>query len=227
MKEVLKLSFALGLICLLAATILSFAYFKTKDRQEEAAMEEQARALKKVLPEFTNRPFDDSINVTLNNGKSREVEFYRARKNGQLIAVAGRGESEGYGGTVGILAGLTLDGDIRKIVVTDHQETPGLGTKATAREAPRTIMDLLSKDQSEDAGQADDEQLPPNPYLDQYEAYNMMEKQQFKLHDSDGEIDAVSGATITSNAIRKAVSQIAAAFRENREKIVGNGGKNK
>ncbi|MFW6414038.1 MAG: RnfABCDGE type electron transport complex subunit G, partial [Verrucomicrobiota bacterium] len=211
MKEVLKLSFSLGLICLLAATVLSFAYFKTKDRQEAAAMEEQARALRKVLPEFTNQPFDDNVIIELEKEEDVDVEFYRARKDGQINAVAGQTESGGYGGAVTVLVGLSLDGEIRKIVVTDHQETPGLGTKATEREAARTIVDILSEDRGDQTGEKTS--LPPNPYLDQYEDYNVTEKQRFKLTQSGGDIDAVSGATVTSDAISDAVSQIANAFK--------------
>jgi len=215
MKEIIKLTLALGIVCLVAASVLSFAYYKTIDRQEEAAQEERTRAIRKVLPDYTNKPLKDKVTAT---HKNTTVTFFRALKNGKLVGVAARGVTDkGYGGRIKLLIGLTPEGNIREIVTTQHQETPGLGTKALERKASKTIGDVLSEEQ----GNSKKSSLPPNTYLDQYKKYNVADDVgDFKLKKKGGEIDAVSGATITSNAVADAVSKVSRVFAHNRQKIV-------
>ena len=149
--------------------------------------------------------------------KNTSVTFFRALKNGELVGLAARGVTQkGYGGTIKLLIGLTPKGDISKIVTTQHQETPGLGTKALVRQASKTIGDVLSgeKDKSKKTS------LPPNDYLNQYEKYSLAEGRTFKVSKNGGKIDAVSGATITSSAVADAVSKVSRVFTHNRKKII-------
>lgn len=214
MKEIFKLTLALGSVCLVASGVLAFSYYKTIDRQKVAAKDERTKALRQVLPDFTNNPLQNKITVT---HKNTSVTFFRALKNGELIGLVARGVTQkGYGGTIKLLIGLTPKGDIRKIVTTQHQETPGLGTKALVRKASKTIGDVFS----EDKGKSKKASIPPNEYLDQYEKFSLAESRIFKVNKNGGEIDAVSGATITSSAVADAVSKVSRAFAHNKSKII-------
>ena len=86
--------------------------------------------------------------------------------------------SKGYGGIVNFIVGITKDGQVKAINILSHSETPGLGAKSTEPEF--------------------------------YEQFN--NKNSFPLKVVKGaatnpdEIAAISGATITSNAVTSGVN---------------------
>jgi Na+-translocating ferredoxin:NAD+ oxidoreductase subunit G len=57
-------------------------------------------------------------------------EWYAAEKNGQTIAYVVPSESKGYGGTIKMLVAVTTKGKVIDFRITSHNETPGLGDKA-------------------------------------------------------------------------------------------------
>lgn len=214
MKETLKLTIALGVICAAAALVLAFAQEATAPAQQAAQERQQRESLKLVLPEFDNNPLEQPTEVTLAN--SVTVTLYPATQNGQPVGFAAQASTgKGYGGTLTVLAGLNPDGSIRAVVVTDHSETPGLGTQATDRKRTAHISELFT-------GSPDQEQqnpLPPSEYLDQYTGKKITQPGNFALKSNGGDIDAVSGATISSHAIAGAVQSIARAFQQNRNNL--------
>ena len=84
-------------------------------------------------------------------------------------------EYKGFGGAVKVMIGIDANGEITGVKVTEHSETPGLGTKA----ADQGVSEAT-------AGHINDD---PN-------------------------IDAVTGATITSNAVYGSVVEALAQFKE-------------
>ena len=80
--------------------------------------------------------------------------------------------SKGYGGIVNFIVGITKDGTVKAINILNHSETPGLGAKSTEPEF--------------------------------YEQFND-KKAPLKVvkgsASNPDEISAISGATITSNAV--------------------------
>jgi electron transport complex protein RnfG len=96
-------------------------------------------------------------------------EVYKADDNSGVVI---RSAANGYGGAVTFMIGFDADGAITGINLFDHNETPGLGTKA---------------------GEAG--------YLAQF------------LGDTDPDsVDAVTGATRTSNALKNAIGQAKEAY---------------
>ncbi len=88
-------------------------------------------------------------------------------------AVAFETKGTGFGGPVGLMVAVNLDSDkVIDVRMTTHAETPGIGTKA---------KDDLS-------------------FVSQFTALPVMDTN-FNLKGSGGVIDAISGATVTSNAI--------------------------
>lgn len=228
MKEALKLTLALGLICVAASTVLVIAHNLTRPAQEASERAQRQEALRKVLPSFDNEPLQDAVNVAAEGGT---VTIYPARREGELVGLAAKGGSpQGYGGKVEVLVGATPSGEITSVVVTSHNETPGLGTQATERKRQRAIWDLFKEDcagcGSNVTGK--DElsckprpgvELAPSEYLDQYGGLNLREGP-FQVTRDGGRIDAVSGATVSSRAVADAVSRIAAAFKKGRERLL-------
>lgn len=90
-------------------------------------------------------------------------------------------ESKGYGGTVKVMTGISTEGEITGVVVLSHSETPGLGANAekeSFREQYKQPVANLAGGIQVVKFQAPDE----------------------------GEIQAMTGATITSTAVTNAVN---------------------
>lgn len=89
----------------------------------------------------------------------------------------------GYSGKIEAWLSVTLSGDIRRIFTFAHKETPGIGH-------------IIEPDQ---------------PFIRQFEGVNLL-SDSINLRSNGGEIDAVTGATITSRAIVDALTRGQATF---------------
>ena len=114
-----------------------------------------------------------------------QVELYPARENGSITSVAIKSSSnEGFGGKIELIVGILMDGTITGYKVIEQSETPGLGSKVTE---PQFSNQFVGK----------------NAYTDN-----------FDLKKDGGEIDAVTGATISSRAVVGAVKKAVAAYNK-------------
>ncbi|MBQ9566041.1 MAG: RnfABCDGE type electron transport complex subunit G [Synergistaceae bacterium] len=87
-------------------------------------------------------------------------------------------QSKGYGGLVGFVVGVTNKGTVRAINILSHSETPGLGAKSTEPE-----------------------------FYGQFENRAKLPLKVVKgTAEAEDEISAISGATITSNAVTSGVN---------------------
>ncbi|MHC4780426.1 MAG: RnfABCDGE type electron transport complex subunit G, partial [Planctomycetota bacterium] len=93
--------------------------------------------------------------------------------SGNLLGYVGKADAKGFGGAVAVMAGVDVEGKVTGVKVLKHQETPGLGTNATNPEGP-VIRSIVGKGTSV-------------LYL--------------KKDRPDGEVDAITGVTITSRAV--------------------------
>jgi electron transport complex protein RnfG len=101
-----------------------------------------------------------------------ERSFFVGVFDGKANTVAFEGVGKGFGGDMGLMVGVNIDND--KIVntgVTTHSETPGIGSKAKT-----------------------------DPTLsNQFKGLDLVKS--FKVKPDGGEIDAMSGATVTSRGV--------------------------
>lgn len=110
---------------------------------------------------------------------------YVGTSGGEIVGYVFSTESSGYGGAVTVMTGISVDGDITGVVLLDHEETPGLGANA-------------EKDS----------------FTDQYQQ-SATELEVVKTEPvSDGEILAITGATITSTAVTNAVNSAVEQYEE-------------
>jgi len=124
MRDVLRMVLVLGVVCVVAALGLARVYDLTKEPIAEAKRQEMLRAIRAVLPAFTNEPDRDRIEA---GGRA----YYPGRAEGRLTGVAIPVSSpEGYGGNIEALVGVTPEGVVTGVAVLAHAETPGLGAKA-------------------------------------------------------------------------------------------------
>ena len=206
-NNIAKLGIFLGVIAGVAAGLLAVVNGATKPSIEANAAAKKTKAMMQVLPEFKKLAKEQML-----NGVSFTPALDAA---GKVIAVAAVADQEGFSGKVEVMVGIDPDGSIRKVLVTKQTETPGLGTVITDRKEEKTINDLFHKKEDVAGG------LPANQYLDQYETVTA--DTVWKVVKDGGDIDAKTGATITSRAVCGAVSKVYAAFNANREELLKGG----
>ncbi len=177
---------------LLVITIISGALLGaindlTIEPNAQAKIAQKIRALKLVLPEFDNNPVDEVKMMSL-LGIADSTEIFPALKNGAPVGAAVVGSSEkGFSGTIKIMVGFNADGTIKKIAVLEQKETPGLGTK-----------------------------MKDEKFLQQFRNQNPSEFK-LKVAKDGGEVDALTGATITTRAFCEATQRAWEAFENNRK----------
>jgi electron transport complex protein RnfG len=107
-----------------------------------------------------------------------EQSFFVGVFNGEADTVAFESSGGGFGGDIGVMVGVNLKDDkIVGVGVTTHSETPGVGSKA--KSDPKFVSQF--KDQ------------PLNGT--------------FKVKADGGQVDAISGATVTSRGVSLAMTQ--------------------
>ena len=112
-------------------------------------------------------------------------ELYPARENDEITSVAIKSSSnDGFGGKIELLIGILMDGTITGYKIIEHSETPGLGDKVTEPKFGSQFVGL-------------------NAHNDN-----------FNLKNDGGEIDAVTGATISSRAVVGAVKKAVDAYNK-------------
>ncbi|MBO4619100.1 MAG: FMN-binding protein [Victivallales bacterium] len=210
MKEILKLTLALAFICAVAGIALAFVSQKTATPREKARIAQRDAKMKLLLPAET---------ASVHEAFSDEgVVFFAAHDSaGDAIAFCAEGsDPNGFSGEVKVLVGFNPDGAIRGVMVSEHSETPGVGSRACNRETTKSFWSLFHKSD----GEAEKEQsLPPNSYLDSYNNLPLTGGEFQFGQPSSGQtttnyVMPITGATVSSTAIRNAVNRIASVARK-------------
>jgi len=120
-----------------------------------------------------------------------DVSFFVGIKNGTPQAVTFESFGKGFGGDIGVMVGVNIDNDsILGVGVTTHSETPGLGSKAKTEPGFRRQFAGLSINDS------------------------------VNVKSMGGQIDALSGATITSQGVCSAVSASGQMYQRLKKQII-------
>jgi electron transport complex protein RnfG len=218
-ENIFVLAIFLAATGIIAASILSYFAQLTKEPIKEMQQAKINQALQEVLPEFDNVPSSDTIGLKSDDSEKYEVTFYGAKKDGKLVAVAGQSKTlKGYAGEIEAMVGLDVNGKIRTVIITKQGETPGLGTVVCDRKRQVTIFTLFSSKKD------DESKLPPNPILDQFDGH-VADKQgtwsmPWKVKKDGGNVNFITGATISSRAVTDVVYRIAHTYIANKDEIV-------
>ena len=187
MKTMLKLTASLGAICLIGSAALTWVQSITREPIRQADERALTANLKMVLPVETQ-----ATRQVREDGDARVFEA--TDSSGALIGFAVQATGKGgFGGDVKALVGFFPDGAIRTVMISEHKETPGIGTKATDRKVQRSLWDVLK-------GKAPETAYPPNAFLDRFNGTR------------EGTVQAISGATYSSGAVNDAVRQARTAL---------------
>lgn len=194
MKEILKLMLVLTTICFVAALALARVYELTREPIAYQKRLEVLRAIRAVLPDIDNEPDKDAVRLQLREAtkdESREITFFRGRLDDKLTGVAFVVVSrEGYGGTIEIMLGVDPQGSILGVEILTHLETPGLGAKIVQK-----------------------------PFTQQFVGRNL-ENTKWAVRKDGGDLDQITGATISPRAVVEAVQEGLEIYQKNQGKIL-------
>lgn len=197
MRDILRLVVVLTSICIASAIALAKIYDLTKGPIAHQKRLEVLRAIKTVLPAYDNEPDTDTVKLSMGIGKKGEEEqriFYRGRKDGRLIGVAFTVTShEGYGGDIEVMVGIVPNGTIHGVEILSHLETPGLGAK---------IVEMKFKDRFKERN---------------------LSNTKWAVKKDAGDVDGITGATISSRALTKAIKEGLEFYRDHEASITRSG----
>lgn len=188
MREMLKPALVLFVICLVVGAAMALTNMATADVIAQRAVADAENARKIV---FSNAEEFEKLKVDIIKSKSKNTydcieEAYSAKVGGKTAGYVFLADPEGYGGEISIMIGIDDKGKVTGLKVGDNKETPGLGAKAK------------------------DDQFTSRFYgkkLDKIEVVKRKAK-------NESEIEAISGATITSKAVSKGVEQASIMAQE-------------
>ncbi|HBG45598.1 MAG TPA: electron transporter RnfG [Deltaproteobacteria bacterium] len=187
MNTAIKMFLNLVVIGSFSGAVLA-GVFSVADPMIRANKEKELKeAIFKVLPEAKNIK-----TVKKELGAGNPVVVYIGLDETQKpVGVAFKADGVGFQGNVGVMVGLNLDYlKLKGIEILDQTETPGLGDR---------IRESAFKDQ-----------------FNGVEAQPMVEYIKYRKPEKPNQIQAITGATISSNAvvsnINKAVEKVLKAF---------------
>ncbi len=183
-KVMLKEAGILFVITLLSGVLLGFVYELTKEpirKQEEKAIQEACKSVFVTADNFLTIGYEADAQTVAALGemgvKSGTVFEAQDSAGAVLGYVIETTSTEGYGGNIVIYTGITMDGMINDIALKEISETPGLG--------------MLAGDV-----------LVPQFHEKQVDSFTFTKMGSL----ADSEIDAISGATVTTEAVTNAVN---------------------
>lgn len=178
---------SLAVITIVAGAILGYVYSVTKAPIEQAAAAKQKEAIAEVTPPFNNDPEADAKVFSEDGG---EITVYPAKMDGKLVGAAVKATSmAGFSGEIVIMVGFEADGTVKDYRVLQQAETPGLGAKMEAWfRDPAGARSILGR----------------NPGTENFYVTKDTEKQ--------GQVDAITAATISSRAFLEAVRNAYQAY---------------
>ena len=196
-NKIIKDALALTLIALVAGVALGGVYEITKDPIAKQEAQAKAEAYEQVFTDaaaFEAVEMDDTLTKTIRDQLDQEgykaqsiEEVMRAEdQSGETLGYAfAVVTSEGYGGDIRFSMGVQNDGTLNGISILSIGETAGLGMNA---DTPAFKDQFVGK---------------------------QVEKLQYTKNGAtqDDEINAISGATVTTNAMTNGVNAGLCAFR--------------
>ena len=191
MTSTWRLVAVLSGICAVAGFALAGVYEVTKEPIAYQKKLEVIRSLEAVLPGLTTDP--DSFYLDMKREDGGPVRVFRAPgDSGDTVAGTAFQvvAPDGYSGNIFIMIGIFPDGKLGGIEILSHAETPGLGN-LIENESWKGIFKGRSLNDTN-----------------------------FKVKKDGGDIDQLTGATISPRAVSGAVEKGLIWFRDNRDAIL-------
>lgn len=198
-RQIIITTIILLLFAMIGTLMVAYTFEQTRD---QIAANERATLLRKlhrlIAPEqHDNVLLEDAVSVRDEAllGSDEPVMVYRARKNGEPVAlVIAAIAPDGYNGSIKLLVGINVDGTLSGVRVVTHRETPGLG-------------DAIDETRSDWIHVFDGKSLQA-PDLSRW-----------SVKKDGGDFDQLTGATITPRAVVKAARNALLYYRDHQEAL--------
>lgn len=167
-----------------AALLIGLLEQATRERIRDNRFEYALRQVTQVLPNisYDNDPASDSRIITDPTlpGAAAGLTVYFARTGSEITAMVFTVvATDGYVGPIRLLIGIDRDGRILRVRVNEHRETPGLGDRIETRHSD---------------------------WIGQFDGRTADELPALRIQRDGGELDQLTGATVTSRAVAAAVA---------------------
>ena len=191
-STILKDAFALFLITLIAGALLGLVNQITKEPIAASELKAKQEAYQIVFPESKEFVEEETLtkateSTTMEGTEIAEVLVVKNDSGEVTGYVMSLVAKEGYGGDISFTIGVGIDGVMTGMSVLSHSETAGLGANCTTEEFQQQFVGLKGTEI----------------------AYSKTGKS------AENEIDAISGATITTKAITNAINAGLGFLEEN------------
>lgn len=194
-NDILKTGITLMIITGIAAIVLGFFNFLTEKPIAKQLENSNMAAMKAVLPaeNYTKLDlskykfnFDTSGDPKLTPDSKMIEEVNVGKAGGNAVGYVIKVAPQGFGGNIEEIVGIDKDGKITGITIVNQSETPGLGAKSTD---PNWNKQYKGKKADKDLTV-----VKTSPT-------------------QDNQIQAITGATITSRAVTKGVNTAIEAYK--------------
>ncbi|MCD8548184.1 MAG: electron transport complex subunit RsxG [Aeromonadaceae bacterium] len=176
----------LGGFALLVCVLVATGAHLTAPLIALRTQEDTQKLLDQVIPAelYDGVPSQEPFSLTLDG---QTVTGFRARKGGEVTAVALFAETQGYSGPIRLLLGIDAHGVLTGVRVLSHTETPGLGDKIQTNKSDWILgFAGLSLGNPDETG--------------------------WHVKKDGGQFDGFTGATITPRAVVKGVHESLTLF---------------
>ena len=183
MREILKLFLTVALFGMFSGGLLAAVRGGT---QEKIDFQQLKFVKGPVLQSIFKEASNDPLTdrFKISDDKEEVTCFLGVFEDKKAVAIEGFGS--GYGGSIGVIVAINVENDqIMGVGVTTHSETPGLGSRAKDDPA----------------------------FARQFRGMSIKDPMKIKVRPDGGEIDALSGATVTSRGVAGAVHSVSEMYR--------------
>ena len=189
----------LGALAAICSSLVAITHGATQERIEENRQRFLEESLAPMLEgiDYEGKLSDSTLIIPAPNDLpgGEDVLVYRVYANSQPVAaIFSVSARDGYAGIIRLLVGVSASGTVNRVRVLEHRETPGLGDRIES-----TKSDWMEHFNGRSIG---------DPELDGW-----------TIRRDGGEFDQLSGASITSRAVVKAVRGTLVYFETNSDVV--------
>jgi electron transport complex protein RnfG len=200
-STLINMFLSLTIIAVVAGAVLAVVYGMTKESIVKVEQNKVQQAISEVLTQKKDADGNDSIKIEFD--KIADTVIYIGKKNekGQYAdsvvchiayfqehyagAAVESSDPDGFGGYFKVMVGFDADGNVYGYQVLKSNETPGLGAKAAEWFQKYNRGDIIGKSPASE----------------------------LKVKKDNGDVDAITGSTITSRAFLRSVNKAYACLQ--------------
>ncbi len=135
-KDIIKITLNLVIVYLIGGLILAAVYAKTSPIIFQNALAAKQAALKNLIPDADK--IEKMGDLT---SHEKHVEYFVARKGGDIIGYIVESYGKGYSSYIDSLIAVDKNFTVEKISILHHAETPGLGDEIDSASFQRQFKD--------------------------------------------------------------------------------------